>query len=135
MIRIALCDNDPDDLNELLILLEQYRSQRGWDLIVMPFHSSLDLLTTMERGIRFDILLMDILMPGQNGIETTAEIRNFDSDVKIIFLTSSSEFAVQSYTVNACDYQLKPIQAERFFKVLDSVFDSCTQERASQFLI
>ncbi len=135
MIRIAFCDNDPNVLNELLILLEQYRLEQYRDLIAMPFHSSLDLLTTMERGIRFDILFLDILMPGQNGIETAAEIRNFDNDLKIIFLTSSSEFAVQSYTVNAYHYQLKPIHAKDFFHILDSACQSCAQERTNSFLI
>lgn len=135
MIRIALCDNDPNVLNELLILIEQYRSGRGRDLIAMPFHGSMDLLATMERGIRFDILLLDILMPGQNGIETAAKIRNFDRDIKIIFLASSPEFAVQSHAVNAYGYQLKPIQAESFFGVLDSAFDACAKERADSFLI
>lgn len=135
MIRIALCDNDPNVLNELLILLEQYRSQQGRNLIAMPFHSSLDLLAAMNRGIRFDILILDILMPEQNGIETAAEIRNFDRDIKIIFLTSSSDYAVESYAVNASYYQFKPIQSESFFNVLDAVFDSCTQERNGRFLI
>ena len=48
-------------------------------------------------------------MPGVNGIETAQEIREYDSAMKIIFLTSSAEYAVESYTVNAYFYQLKPI--------------------------
>ena len=135
MIKIALCDNEPAALNELLALLDQYRTQRGRELVPTIFYNPLDLLAEMERGTRFDVLLLDIIMPGENGIETANEIRRFDNDVKIIFLTSSSEFAVQSYTVNAFHYQLKPIQADRFFPVLDSVFDSCAWERANSILL
>lgn len=135
MIRIALCDNDPNFLNELLVFLEQYRSKRGKDLAASSFHSSFDLLAAMEHGTRFDVLFLDTLMPGQNGIETAAKIRGFDHNLKIIFLASSSEFAVQSYTVNAYDYQLKPISSEIFFHILDSVFHSCAQERVNSFLL
>lgn len=135
MIRIALCDDDPSAREGLSALLAQYRAQRSRELVVTAFHGPLDLLDAMERGIRFDILLLDILMPGQNGIETAEEIRRFDRDVKIIFLTASSEFAVQSYAVNAFYYQLKPLGAERFFPLLDSVLEVCDREVGSSILL
>lgn len=134
-MKIALCDDDPAVQDRLLALLDQYRTQRCWELVVTTFQNPLDLLDAMERDIRFDVLLLDILMPGQNGIETAEEIRRFDSDVKIIFLTSSSEFAVQSYTVNAFYYQLKPLRPESFFPLLDSVFEVCDRERDNSFLL
>lgn len=135
MIKLALCDDDPAAQDGLLALLDQYQAQRDRELAVMTFQSPLNLLDTMERGNRFDILLLDILMPGQNGIETAEEIRRFDNDVKIIFLTSSSEFAVQSYAVNAFYYQLKPLRPESFFPLLDSVLEVCSQEQDSSFLL
>ena len=68
-------------------------------------------------------------MPGENGIEAAREIRQYDSNVKIIFLTSSAEFAVQSYTVGAYFYQLKPIWPESFFRLMDSVIAACSREQ------
>lgn len=135
MIKIALCDDESTVREGLLALLDQYQAKRGQKLIAEAFHSPLELLAKMERGTKFDVLLLDILMPGQNGIETAEEIRRFDSDIKIIFLTSSSEFAVQSYTVNAFYYQLKPFRAENFFPLLDSVFEACERERSNSFLL
>lgn len=135
MIKTALCDDDPAVRDGLLALLDQYRAQRGRELDVTTFQSPLDLLDAMERGVRFDVLILDILMPGQNGIEVAKEIRCFDSDVKIIFLSSSSEFAVQSYAVNAFYYQLKPFQPESFFPLLDSVIEMCDCERNSSLLL
>lgn len=135
MLKLAFCDDDPAVRDELQDLLEQYQAQQGRELIVTTFQSSLDLLDSMERGNRFDVLILDILMPGQNGIETAREIRRFDSDVKIIFLTASSEFAVQSYTVNAFYYQLKPLRTESFFPLLDSIFEVYGQEQGSTLLL
>lgn len=133
--QIAFCDNDPSALVELQALLDQYGAQKGRKLDTTAYGSPLELLAAIERGARFDVLLLDILMPGQNGIETAAEIRQHDKDVKIIFLTSSSEFGVDAYAVNACQYLLKPIREEKFFPSLDAVFDTCERERTSGVLL
>lgn len=71
-------------------------------------------------------------MPGENGISTAKEIRQYDNVVKIIFLTSSSEYAVQSYSVGAYFYQIKPICTESFFRLMDAAIDDCKkiQQRA-----
>lgn len=121
MIRIAFCDDDPSALDTLSQHLETYRLQRDLQIEYTAFQSPLELLFEYERGVRFDVLFLDILMPGENGIDTAAEIRGYDNNVKIIFLTSSSDYAVQSYNVSAHFYQVKPIGAESFFCLLDSV--------------
>lgn len=69
----------------------------------------------------YDILLLDILMPGINGMQAAHEIRAFDAGVKIVFLTSSPEFAVESYAVKAYDYILKPVSRDKLFSILDAV--------------
>ena len=69
-------------------------------------------------------------MPAENGITAAKEIRQYDNVVKIIFLTSSAEFAVESYVVGAHFYQLKPIWEDSFFRLTDSVIADC--RRADQ---
>lgn len=69
----------------------------------------------------YDILFLDILMTGINGMQAAYEIRSYDTEVKIVFLTSSPEFAVESYAVKAYDYILKPVSREKLFSVLDAV--------------
>lgn len=135
MIKIAFCDDDHYVLNSLHDLLTLYRAQYGTDINDYIFHSPLDLMTEIERGVRFDILFLDILMPGENGIRTAEEIRYYDKDVKIIFLTSSTEFAVQSYTVNAFYYQLKPVCTESFFHLMDNVLSQCRKEQADSLIL
>ena len=131
MIQIGFCDDDPSVLDELHELLGSYRTEHNADIAPTAFQSPFELLASIEKGARFDILLLDVLMPGENGIEAAREIRQYDSNVKIIFLTSSAEFAVQSYTVGAYFYQLKPIWPESFFRLMDSV---CAAEPASHAL-
>lgn len=135
MIHIAFCDDSASALSEALSLLDRYRRERDREIVHTAFRSSVELLAEIERGVRFDVLFLDILMPGQNGIETAAEIRQYDSNMKIIFLTSSAEFAVQSYAVEAYFYQLKPLRWESFSRVLDSALERCARERENRIIL
>lgn len=135
MIRAAFCDDDINALNELGVLLDQYCRERSREIARTAFSSPVELLAEIERGARFDILFLDVLMPGHNGIETAAEIRDYDANVKIVFLTASPEFAVQSYAVRAYFYQLKPLRAENFFQVMDRALEECRQEQESSLIL
>lgn len=135
MIKVAFCDDDVSVLGEVSALVDQYRVERNQEIGYAAFKSPLELLAEVERGMRFDILFLDVIMPGQNGISAAKEIRKYDSSVKIIFLTSSSEFAVQSYTVNAFFYQLKPISRESFFRLMDSVVSECEKVQQNSLIL
>lgn len=135
MLKVAFCDDDLSILNEVRVLLDRYRVEHNQEIEYAAFHSPLELLAEIEKGMRLDILLLDVVMPGENGIEAAREIREYDKEVKIIFLTSSSEFAVQSYTVGAYFYQLKPIWEESFFRLMDSVIGECKKEKTCSLII
>ena len=135
MIKVAFCDDELAILNDLRILLDQYRVERNQEIDYVTFQSPLELLAEIERGSRFDILFLDVIMPGETGIDAAKEIRNYDSNVKIIFLTSSAEYAVQSYTVGAYFYQLKPVWAESFFRLMDSAISTCEKEHTDSLIL
>ncbi len=71
----------------------------------------------------YDLLLLDMLMPGINGMQAAREIRERNSRVQIVFLTSSPEYAVESYSVRAYYYLLKPASEERLSPILDRLMD------------
>ena len=109
--------------------------ERNQEIVYTAFQSPLELLAEIEKGTRFDILFLDVIMPGETGIDAAAEIRNYDTNVKIIFLTSSAEYAVQSYTVGAYFYQLKPIWTESFFRLMDSAIAACEKEQGDSLIL
>lgn len=135
MIKIAFCDDDLSVLDEIRELLDRYRVERNQEIDYRAFHNQLDLLSAIDSGVRFDILLLDIIMPGGTGIDAAMEIRKYDSNVKILFLTSSTEYAVQSYAVGAFFYQLKPIWAESFFNLMDNVLGVCEKEQTNSLIL
>lgn len=135
MIKVAFCDDDMSVLNELKELLDQYRTKYNQEIEYVAFHSSLELLAEIEKGVRYDILFLDVIMPNENGIGIAKEIRQYDNVIKIIFLTSSSEFAVQSYTVGAYFYQMKPIWEENFFRLMDAAISECRREQQNSLIL
>ena len=135
MVRAAFCDDDVGALGRMQTFLDRYSRERRREIVYTAFHSPIELMAEIERGARFDVLFLDILMPGENGIETAAEIRGYDRNVKIIFLSSSPEFAVKSYEVEAYFYQLKPLRWEGFVRVMDSVLELCEQERKNKLIL
>lgn len=71
-------------------------------------------------GNEVDLVFLDIRMPGIDGIEFAKTIR---PDTLVIFTTAYSEYAVDSYEVDAIDYLVKPIELERFQKAVEKARD------------
>lgn len=119
-MRIAICDDDKEELARISSFLDKYQREHNASLTYKAFHSGVELLSTVRSG-DFALYLLDVIMPAVNGVEVAKEIRSFDTEAKIVFLTSSPDFAVASYTVKAMDYILKPVEEGRLFGVLNEL--------------
>jgi DNA-binding LytR/AlgR family response regulator len=128
-MHIAVCDDNKDELSRIMALLEDYRREQKGFVTYEAFYSATELIETMKTK-PFDLLLLDILMPGVTGIEAAKELRLSDCKVPIIFLTSSREFAVESYRVGAEDYIMKPARKDEIFPSLDKQLTKFRQEDA-----
>lgn len=126
-MHIAVCDDSLEELSRISSLLEDYRRERDSSITYEAFYSAFELLETM-RVRRFDMLLLDILMPGLSGMDAAKEIRLSDREIPIIFLTSSREYAVESYRVRAEDYIMKPARKDEIFPSLDKQLTRFAQE-------
>ena len=115
---IAVCDDQTEELKDLTELLGAWETDRGTPVRVKSFRSAAALLDA-ARHERFTLYLLDIMMPGLNGMDAAREIRGFDKAADIIFLTSSPGFAYESYSVRALEYLLKPITPRLLFPLLD----------------
>ena len=117
MISIAICDDSSNVLRNLEENIQDYARKNEKEIRTFSFHDGSELI---ENHIgRFDIIFLDIKMPKMNGIETAKKIRERDSDVIIIFLTSLVQYALEGYDVNAANYLIKPISRKRMEMELD----------------
>lgn len=74
-------------------------------------------------------------MPGITGIDAAKEIRRFDKTAPILFFTSSTEHALDSYSVHAMNYVLKPISQEKFFAAFDETLERINAEKKEDAII
>lgn len=118
MLRIAICDDDDKCVADTKHKLESWSAATSAPIEIHCFDNG-DALIGKSNMLKFDIVFLDIIMPLLNGIDTAKEMRDKDKTVKIIFLTSSPEFALQSYTVKATDYCIKPVAYEQLKEVMD----------------
>lgn len=125
MLKIAICDDTPSFLNQTLELIHQWPNHP--DGMSIQTFSDADALIEAHSAEPFDIILLDVVMPLLSGIDAAAEIRKRDHSVKIVFLSVSPEFAVDSYTVKADNYLLKPLHPQKLYACLDSILADMPQ--------
>ena len=120
--RIAICDDTQKDLESIGDLAESYIADRAIDAEVMKYSHPNELIEESEKTV-FDCFLLDVYMPMMNGIEVGKELRKLGNKGEIIYLTTSDEFAVDAFTVQASNYLLKPVNKQIMNDALDRVFD------------
>jgi len=93
-----------------------------------------DALLKKYKTSRYEIIFLDIIMPLLDGMDTAREVRAQDKNVRIVFLTSSPEFALDSYSVKATDYLIKPVTCQRLKEVMDDAIAFYREEPESMTL-
>ena len=128
-VQIGICDDNEKDIKILKEALYAY--DPSFQISAYVDGESL-LEDWSEHKILFDILFLDIYMPGLNGIETAGKIRAGMKDAKIIFLSSSNEYYPESYDVFAFNYMLKPLNPEKLNVILDRALADITKENQQE---
>ena len=112
-LQIAVCEDSETDRERLLSILEDC----GIPNVPHVFLSGEALLEQYAPG-RYDLLLSDIYMGGITGVEAVARLRELDPDIPVAFVTTSSEFALESYRLNVLRYIEKPFRPQEIRDIL-----------------
>jgi len=119
VLNVCICDDDPRDLARIQALAEGFAQEHPeFPLSIQAFPASLQLLEHLDAKGGFDLYLLDILMPGLQGMELAERIRARNETAELIFLSSSPEYALEAFNVEASGYLLKPVEKERFDKLV-----------------
>lgn len=118
MFEIIICDDDDACLDQTGQLVNDWCATVTAPVRVKTIDNGEELLGYCRQNTP-DIILLDIMMPVFSGMDAAKAIREHNSTSKIIFLTSSPEFAIESYDVNATGYLLKPVDKNRLHRLLD----------------
>lgn len=113
MMVVAICDDEGYILAELRKKVEKYMNSKSLPVSIKTFTSGEELLKEKKK---FDIVLLDLMLPGIHGLEVARQISGRS---RVIFITAYREHAVEAFDVNAVHYLVKPVTEERLFRALD----------------
>lgn len=134
MIRIAVCDDDRNDRENVCGFLQEYLDERGLEAEVRSFDHPDTLIKECEE-YRPHIYILDIVMPMVTGIEAARELRWDQPDAQIIFATSESSYALESFDVNPINYIMKPVDRDKLFTTLDLAMSRVKEEDESSLTV
>lgn len=117
MMRIAIVEDEREARDELSSLIDKYFANKDSAYIVKTFSSGIDFLEGYKA--EYDLVFMDIEMPGIDGMTSSYRIREKDSKVLIIFVTNMAQYAINGYKVDALDFFVKPVKENALFSLLD----------------
>lgn len=130
MIKIAVCDDEQEWRETTAALIEEYFAKYSEiPAKISTFASGNELLEDVSSEGRYNIYILEVIMPVMNGIETAERLREQNDNGMIIYLTTSKEFAVESYLVAAFNYLLKPVKIERLYEVMNAAVEKIKKQR------
>lgn len=112
MLKAAVVEDEQVYSEQITGYIDRFAKETRSDIRVTVFPSGDDLLLDYDH--EWDIIFLDIAMPGTDGMSTAAKIRETDSSVILIFITSLAKYAIKGYEVEALDFILKPVSYQQF---------------------
>ena len=116
MYRVLVVEDEADEAATIKSHLERFGSARGVDFSVTWLKTAFDLIS--QSG-KYDLVFLDIDLPGINGMEAAQLLRIYDEVTPIIFVTNLAQYAVKGYEVDALDFIVKPITYFNFRMRMD----------------
>lgn len=133
MIRIGIVEDDAVSRKLVLDYLRRYEEEHGEAFEVSVFEDGAQILKGYRP--RFDVLLLDIQMGAVDGMTTAKRIREVDEQTVLVFITSSPQFAIKGYEVDATSYLLKPLPWFAFEQELSRSIAIAKKRRSASLLL
>lgn len=118
ILKIAIVEDDKTQQENNISLLKKYAEQHNAVFSFFVFDNAFLFLQDFKQGT-YDIVFMDINMPGINGLDAAKEMRQIDGAISLIFVTAFAQFAIRGYEVDAYDFIVKPVNLEHLTLKLD----------------
>lgn len=135
LLKIAICDDEKKFCDSAERMLNLYMEDKGLQFQVDVFNVPSELLDMTEKGTIYDIYLLDIYMPGVTGMSIATELRSRGVKSPIIFLTSSTDHALEAFGVDATHYLLKPYTKDSFYVGMDKAMQSIASHKNDSVIL
>lgn len=117
-LQIAVCDDESTDRQRAAGLTREIMAAEGLTCGLFTYENAAALLAAIQSGAQFQILLLDVMMEGLDGMGLAAALRGLGDNTAIIFISSNREMALRGYEVSAARYLAKPLREEQLREAL-----------------
>ena len=135
LLKIAICDDEKMFCDSAEGMLKLYMEEKAMPFQADVFNIPSELLDMTEKGTIYDIYLLDIYMPGVTGMSIATELRSRGVKSPIIFLTSSTDHALEAFGVDATHYLLKPYTKDSFYVGMDKAMQSIASHKNDSVIL
>ena len=135
MLKIAICDDEKAFCDSAERMLKLYMEEKFVPYQADIFDVPSELVDMTEKGTIYDIYLLDIYMPGVTGMSIATELRSRGVKSPVIFLTSSTDHALEAFGVDATHYLLKPYTKDNFYVGMDKAMQSITSHKDDSIVL
>ena len=118
MYNVAICDDTEEERLQAAEYAGRFFEREGIEVHIDTYAAGRELL---ESGRKYDLYLLDVLMPGMSGIDAAQALAEDKDHPVVVFITSSLESAVEGYRVEAAGFILKPVEEESFWSTMERV--------------
>lgn len=133
MLRIAICDDEPTVLSLLEKGVRTWAKERREEVEISFCENAQQFLFQQEEEDPVDILLLDIEMPGMNGMDLAKKLRTGKETMQIVFITGLAGYALEGYEVDAVSYLVKPVRQEALSSSLTRALERCRRQEPVLF--
>lgn len=123
VVRIAVVEDEEELYDYYRKMFETWGGANDVRLILTYVGSAEEFLFKYDGQNVFDIIFLDVWMKNMNGMELAREIRKFDQNVQIVFLTGNPEYVFEGYEIGAVRYLIKPIDESKLKQALDTCME------------
>lgn len=119
MLRIAICDDKERDADGVRRIVEAWVAREQKDEAEYDVFDSPALLLESHNAERYDLLILDVLMPEQTGIELARTLRRHGDETMVIYVSATTEYAMDAFGIQAIGYVEKPVNEDLLTNLLD----------------
>ena len=118
LLRIAVLDDEPADRAQIELMTRGILREKSIEAYIYCYDSAAALLKDVRAGRLFDIMLLDVMMEGMDGMELAAALRARHEETEIVFISYNRDMALRGYEVSAARYLAKPLDREKLREAL-----------------
>jgi Response regulator of the LytR/AlgR family len=126
-MKIAVCEDISEEAEWLCEVIYRWSVENEKAVEITSYADAASFSFALE-DILFDVLFLDIRMPGEDGVTLAKRLRKQAYDLSIVFVTGEREYIMEGYEVEAVNYLLKPLEEEKVFQCLNRICEKSRKQ-------